>query len=124
MNRGVPCLSRLPASHGVLAIAMLALVVRALVPLGFMPMQVNGATQMMFCHGGLHHAPATTPRSKVTGDGPCAFAVSGGAALQPTALAAIPAAESPRFLVLVASRSADRDTPPRHHAPRGPPAQV
>ena len=58
--------------------ALVAFALRALVPLGFMPMEVNGATQMMFCHG-MHQAAAGTPHTKSQADGPCAFAIGGGA---------------------------------------------
>jgi hypothetical protein len=108
------------ATQGLLAAALLAFVLRALVPLGFMPMQVNGETQMMFCHG-MHHAVAGTPHSKSSADGPCAFAISGGAAPAPTPLATLPTAEAPHFDAVTALRSADRPAPPRHLAPRGPP---
>lgn len=115
-----PGLQRSQITCGILAAALLAFALRALVPLGFMPMQVNGETQMMFCHG-MHHAAAGTPHSKSSADGPCAYALSGGAAVGPAELAALPTAEAPRFDAITAIRSADRPAPPRHLAPRGPP---
>lgn len=115
-----PALHRPQLTQGLVAAALLAFVLRALVPLGFMPMQVNGETQMMFCHG-MHPAAAGTPHSKSSSNAPCAYALSGGAALGSAPLATLASAESPRFEAVQALHSAERPAPPRHRAPRGPP---
>jgi len=110
------------------ALALIAVVARALVPVGFMPMVSHGETRIMFCHDGMPgHAAAADPASHSghgTTEQPCSYATSAGAAPLPATIdfslthAAPEAADAP--VVIPALIPA----PARHAAPRGPPAQA
>ena len=107
------------------ALALLALLGRALIPVGFMPVASHGATHLMFCHGGAAHAPAAGQgRTRHGAEAPCSYALSGGPALLAELtlppLAALPDAQ-PEVAALPGPRAS---APPRHAAPRGPPTLI
>ena len=61
------------------ALALVAVISRALIPMGFMPIVVNGETQLRFCSGvagAAHLDEHGQPGSTSTADAPCMFAVS------------------------------------------------
>lgn len=100
---------------------LLALVMRAVVPAGFMTVADSHGVHMAFCHGSAPqpHAPTGAPH-----DGVCPFAASAGAAPIPTfslapMAAIVPEHASNSLIQPVAPRA-----PHRYHAPRGPPASV
>jgi hypothetical protein len=106
------------------ALAVLALLLRALMPTGFMPSPVHGGMQLVLCSlSGTDVSPherAPHGSDKL----PCPFAASG-------ACAAPPAAPAPRLAVTlrlasatVSYRSPALAVPLRHAAARGPPALV
>jgi hypothetical protein len=104
------------------ALALLGLLVRALVPAGFMPAQLHGEVQLVLCSGdgggpfGAHPVPGNG-----TDKLPCPFAASGATMAAPAHSAA------PTFTFLAQAEVAARyhapaDAPPlRHAAARGPP---
>lgn len=108
------------------ALALVAVISRALIPMGFMPIVVNGEAQLRFCTGGAggatHLDQHGQPGSTSTADAPCVYAVSGGAAPIPTAIHIAHAHAAPRLAVPLADQSALPEAPPRHTAPRGPPS--
>ncbi|MCX7058972.1 MAG: hypothetical protein NTZ79_17875 [Proteobacteria bacterium] len=115
--------SRFPSPRQCLAgLALLALLVRGLIPVGFMPAQLGGATHLMFCHGTAMAMPdAGHSGSKPAAHGYCAYAASSGAALLPVlALQAPPIVPA---AISAASPLSSRVAapPPRHSAARGPP---
>lgn len=107
------------------ALALFGLLVRAAVPVGFMPSPLYGELQLVLCsvadiddaaHGHLPHGGSNNP--------PCPFAAT-GAGITPSPMAA---ATWPVLLTLSRPASAYRSTPdaapPRHTAARGPPASI
>jgi hypothetical protein len=110
------------------------IVVRALVPVGFMPAWQEGSLTMVVCDsdgtgpaahpGHLHHPAHDGPLPRHHGHGECPFAQSTGPALSP-ALAPLTFAYGLTLLTpaAVTSVAAPR-IPPRYHAPRGPPTPV
>jgi len=116
-------------------LALCALALHAAVPTGFMvgvadghaglvlcpgvgPVHATNAAQMpgMNHHAGLHAGAAASS---------CAFALAGAAAMQSHA----PVVAEPYYVYLQPARSAlivslPAEAPPRHLAPRGPPALV
>jgi hypothetical protein len=107
------------------SLALVAVIARALIPMGFMPIVVNGEAQLRFCSGvagGAHFDQHGQPGSTSTADAPCVFAVSGGAAPIPTAILFTLAHVAPRLAVPLAEQSTLPEAPPRHTAPRGPPS--
>lgn len=122
--------------HALAMLLALALAVRALVPLGFMPtVDVHGAIALMFCEGYAPTPTATAPTRDAhhthhvhggaghrTAHTSCPFAASGGATPPPAPLPLyLPAA---RFLAT--ARQPSREPVSRRgfraHAPRGPPS--
>lgn len=107
------------------ALALLGLLARALVPVGFMPIQLAGKLQVVLCAPQgqdarqRHHVPRGGSLST-----PCLFAAS-GAALAPQPCHSAPAAS---WLCVASIRSLccslARAAPLRHAAARGPPADV
>ena len=112
------------------AIAIATAVARALIPIGFMPALVHGTAQLVFCEGGGHHHPHITPSGDDpaghhgSDQGPCLFALSGGAAPLPAALAGAPLAVLADEVAASPTTATLRDAPPRYSAPRGPPARA
>jgi hypothetical protein len=107
------------------ALALVAVISRALIPMGFMPIVVNGETQLRFCSGvagAAHLDEHGQPGSTSTADAPCAFAVSGGAAPIPTAIHFTLAHVAPLLAVPLVDQSTLPEAPPRYTAPRGPPS--
>jgi hypothetical protein len=107
------------------ALALVAVISRALIPMGFMPIVVNGEAQLRFCSGvagGTDLAHHAHPGSTSTADAPCVFAVSGGAAAIPTAIHFALTDVAPRLAVPLAEQSTLPEAPPRYTAPRGPPS--
>jgi hypothetical protein len=107
------------------ALALVAIISRALIPMGFMPVVVNGEAQLRFCSGVagatdlIQHAH---PGSTSSADAPCVFAVSGGAAPIPAAVHIAVAHVAPLLTVPLAEHSILPEAPPRYTAPRGPPS--
>ena len=70
-------------------LAIATALVRALIPVGFMPASVHGSVQLMFCDGGGHHHPDGAPADHDPAghhgadQGTCPFALSGAAPLLP-----------------------------------------
>lgn len=95
-------------SRALLALVLPALVLRALIPFGFMPVAGNGGPTMELCPGAVassghghmhHHQGGSVPASA---HAVCAFAASAAPALSSVVLASLPAAGS-----LAAGRAAD-----------------
>jgi hypothetical protein len=113
------------------ALAIVAALARALVPVGFMPVMVDGTPKLMFCDGhaavGAHHVHGGMPHHEHAGgaksaDGPCVFALSAGAAPLPVVLAGtVPVTAADAFAPR-SDQSTFTSPPRRHAAPRGPPA--
>jgi hypothetical protein len=106
------------------ALALLGVLVRALIPVGFMPMQFQGQVQLVLCSPQSvdlthqHQAPRGTVRH------PCLFAASVAAPAPHSCNEAL-------TVTLLTSRGACArdDSPPRavpwrHAAARGPPLEV
>jgi len=108
------------------ALALIAVVARALVPMGFMPVVVHGQTQLMFCDNGMpgsaHHGHDGHSGSAPGADAPCPFTISGGAAPLPTTIDFAPTGAAPRATAAAVAHTALPEAPPRHTAPRGPPS--
>lgn len=107
------------------ALALLGVLARALVPVGFMPMQLQGKMQMVLCapqgRDAIHQHNA--PRGSSEG-APCLFAAS-AAALAPQPFYTPPAAGWLCVASVCSSYcSPTRAAPLRHAAARGPPANV
>jgi hypothetical protein len=121
------------------ALAVLALALRALIPTGFMVTAVEGHAQLVVCPAGLHRSAHLHPMAgtlhHVAGAehgaaathsaDQCPYALAGGpglagAALEP-AQAFFVQLQPVRAAVLATLPAAP---PPRHQAPRGPPALV
>lgn len=107
------------------ALALLGLLARALIPVGFMPMQLQGKVQMVLCapqgQGATHqhHAPRGSSDST-----PCPFAAS-AAALAPQPFLVAPAASWLRVASLCTLYcSLTKAAPLRHAAARGPPTDA
>jgi hypothetical protein len=102
------------------ALALLALLCRALIPAGFMPGVVHGSAGLMLCDGVTHehhHAGQPEPATHT----PCPFAMSGH-----TAVLSTPACDAILHEVVqrtesLASNSLPSQPPRRHTAARGPP---
>jgi hypothetical protein len=122
-SRSLPAATR----RRIAALALLAVLARALIPSGFMPVAGDGAMRLVVCDGTMHHHPAPDgghPGRQPTHESPCPFAASAGPGLLPLlpmlSFAAATSAETrsiPEF-------SLPSEIPPRHRAPRGPPAIV
>jgi hypothetical protein len=124
-----------PNNNSRLAWLLPLIVIRALVPVGFMPAWEHGALRMVLCEpDGLmaaagqpphhhHHAGAPADRpSHHHAHGECPFGQSTGPALLP---ALTPLATAYTVIALhpaAVTSVADRRIPPRYQAPRGPPA--
>jgi hypothetical protein len=108
------------------ALALIAVMARALIPMGFMPVVVHGETQLMFCDNGGpgsgHHGHDGHSGSTPGADAPCPFAISGSAAPLPVTIGFSLADAAPRTAAPFVARSSLPKAPPRHTAPRGPPS--
>jgi hypothetical protein len=104
------------------ALALFAVLCRALIPIGFMPGVVHGAVQLMPCDGTAHlHARHGEPAPPSTNHTPCPFAMSGGAAPLPATIDASDARTAPQRAALPTEQSLLPEAPARYTAPRGPP---
>jgi hypothetical protein len=126
-------------------LAALALALRVLVPTGYMLAAVHGRAQLVLCPAGLHqgahrhhgagavHQASAMELALLHGHAAgfahaaeqCPFALAGGAGLA----GAVPEPAQASFVLLMPVRTAALATvpvppPPRHQAPRGPPALV
>jgi hypothetical protein len=116
-------------------LAVLALALRSLVPTGFMLERLDGQLSMVLCAAaaptlsmpGMHHDAHLGGHAghHLAAAASCPFALSGGATLASQVLK-VP---DPYFLALRPARVPALATlpaapPPRHQAPRGPPALV
>jgi hypothetical protein len=110
--------------HFVIALLLPLMVLRGLLPAGYMPFTQEGALRIVLCGEGLQqsgadHAPAGSHHND-----DCPFALASGLA-PPTPLFALPASPAP-LLRLPARRFAQQSpafAPLRHEAARGPPAR-
>jgi hypothetical protein len=119
-------------------LAVLVLALRALAPTGFMLERVDGQLSMVLCSGaaptpgmpGMHHGPHPGGQAghphHLAAAASCPFALSGGASLFAAQALKVP---DPYFVVLRPTgaptlTSLAAAPPPRHQAPRGPPALV
>jgi hypothetical protein len=107
------------------ALALLGLLLRALVPAGFMPASAHGEFQLVFCSvpgDGLVHS-GHLPRG-ATDNTPCPFAASATAASPPLSKVA----RTPMLLSVVGIsplyRAPPDSAPLRYAAARGPPLEV
>lgn len=116
---------------GLIALVML----RALMPVGYMPVAIDGHLDIVLCdgQGGLppashahhhHHGGKGAPQGAVHGDEGCTYAQSAHAALAPTLDPGV-ARASPLVLASMAlQQGLIAEAPFRHSAPRGPPLFV
>jgi hypothetical protein len=103
-------------------VALLVVLGRALVPVGFMPDLVNGELQLVPCDGTMpahHHHPGTPTPSPHT---PCSFAMSGGAMLASAVQPVSDRPPAPQARSATPEFSLPSKAPARHSAPRGPPS--
>jgi hypothetical protein len=113
-----------PGLRGWLASATLvALLLRALIPVGFMPVASGSSGHLMFCHGMDGGGPAH-PGSHGAADSHCAFALGAGAAPAPGFAHAPIVRTLDAWVGTTAVTSATQPPPARHSAPRGPPSGV
>ena len=117
--------SRFTLRHGsmrdlIAVAAILVVLLRALIPAGFMPVAAMGGTHLMFCHGA---DPQSVRHSGTHGgaDSHCSFALSSGGAPAPSSLVSNVTVSPDNWLRARQSISAPRAAPARHSAPRGPP---
>jgi hypothetical protein len=125
-----------PNKNSRLAWLLPLIVIRALVPVGFMPAWEHGALTMVLCEpdgvlaqAGMpaHHHHADAPGGAPSphhAHGECPFGQSTGPALWP---ALTPVATAYTLIGLqpaTVTSVAERRIPPRYQAPRGPPATV
>lgn len=109
-----------------IALLLPLMVVRGMLPAGYMPVAEPGGIRMALCSEGLH-GPAETGGSNhhrlPGGGGECLFAHAGPSAPPPAAIA--PASTGFSSALAVASRAEQRPTSvlPRAQWSRGPPAQ-
>jgi hypothetical protein len=116
--------SRLPRTL-IGALLVLALVYRAMIPTGFMPVtDARGVKQMVFCHGVAPADPSAPHAGAKAHDSVCAFAASP----PPAPYAGFSVTPQP---AMVASRAPATAVPvgitrsiPRHSSPRGPPTDA
>ena len=115
--------------------ALTAALVRALIPIGFMPASVHGTIELVFCDGGGHHQadgsrsdydPANRSPAGHHGvdQGPCPFALSVAPPLLAASMPDMAAAVHADELAVAAPAALVREAPPRFSTPRGPPALV
>jgi len=104
-------------------VALVASLCRALIPVGFMPMTVNGETRMMLCDGGAsRHMQPGHSGSHSTHLTYCPFAQSASPAPLPAALqGSIIRLDSPLNAPPLEQESSHPNPPPRYSSPRGPP---
>jgi hypothetical protein len=116
-------------SRALLGLVLPALVLRALIPFGFMPVAGNGGPTMELCpgamaaggHGPMHHehSGGSLPGSA---HALCVFAASAAPALAPVVLAAAPAADSSAAGRAADPASLQLPTILRAQAARAPPS--
>jgi len=108
------------------ALALIAVISRALIPTGFMPGVVDGHAQLVFCDGrgsGMaHHTHHGQAGSGSSADTPCPYALSGGAAPIPSIVNTALAHVVPTVIAPSAEQSPLPEAPRRYTAPRGPPS--
>jgi len=109
------------------ALALVAVMARALIPVGFMPVVVHGDTQLVFCDGVIpgsaHHGHHGHPGPTSISDAPCPFAISGGATPLPAPIDLSLADAAPQTTATpTVAQTSLSEAPPRHTAPRGPPS--
>lgn len=109
-----------------IAFALVAVLARGLIPVGFMPGSVDGRPQLVICNGHMPgmSAPGRHGHPGASGAVLCPFAHVGGAAPMPA-----PALVALTYWSIVlpahrAERGVFADSPPRHRAPRGPPSLI
>ena len=115
---------RAPVREPVAALALIALIARALIPLGFMPGVVDGRPRLVICDGrmsgsadlGRHGRPGSSAET------PCPFAHCWGAAPPPSTLGVSLASTAPMIAVPFIERTVPAGAPPRYSAARGPPS--
>jgi hypothetical protein len=106
----------------VVALLLPLLVLRALIPAGFMVSMVGGAAELTFC-GASQHDPAHHGTTRA--DPSCPFAQSSGPAPLPALPALAQSLDSARFeLPAAVAQTAAPFGPVRQHVPRGPPALI
>ena len=118
-------LRRLSNRQWLAMLLSLALLARALIPVGFMPIVVDGTARLVLCDGGVdHRGHASHPHSSgstPSGDRHCPFALSGLTALLPATAGSLPTDAMPDAPEAGAEDSVQTEPPRRHAAPRGPP---
>jgi len=119
-----------PLRRAVALLALTTALVRALIPVGFMPASVQGTVELVFCNGGGHHPTGGSPADHNPAghhgadQGPCPFALSGAAPFLPEALAGTRVAAAVEAPAASAPLAALRAAPLRYSTPRGPPARA
>lgn len=106
------------------ALALLGLLARALIPVGFMPQQVQGQIQLVLCSSQGADSIHTQHAPRSSASVPCLFA-AGGAALAPAPCQGAPSASWLPVTNDGQHYCAPANAAPlRHAAARGPPANV
>jgi hypothetical protein len=107
-------------------LALIAMIARALIPTGFMPVVVHGEAQLRICHGLAHGLPHHGDHGHAGphSDAPCPFAISGAAAPLPATIDFSLAHTAPELTTRSPEYTALSETPARYAAPRGPPSLV
>lgn len=110
--------------HPVLALLLPLMLLRALLPPGYMPVASDEGLRIVMCSAGLStqaDAPAGTDHSQTGDDGSCLFAHAATFAPPATATCCIALGRPPSFHVPAAPQLPLSTGPPRLTAARGPP---
>jgi len=124
MRRNGRNFRREPVREHFAALALIALIARALIPLGFMPDVVDGQPRLVICNGRMSGSAdlGRHGRSGSSAETPCPFAHCGGAAPLPSTLDVSLAYTTPMIAVTFVERTVPAGAPRRYSAPRGPPS--
>jgi len=107
------------------ALALLAVLVRALIPTGFMPVAGDQAMRLVVCDGIHHHmASHEHPGSTPSRDVPCPFAAGAGPALIPVVAILPQVATTIALQRYLPTPSHPAQAPLRHSSARGPPSRI
>jgi hypothetical protein len=112
---------RLRLREWIAALALLGVLVRALIPVGFMPVAAVDGTHLMFCHAADPH-PSRHSGTQGVAESHCAFALGSSGAPTPAPVTATVTVTPEAPACEGRASSAPNTTPARHCAPRGPPA--
>jgi len=102
------------------ALVLIAFIIQAVIPTGFMPALKHGVVQIVMCRG-LAPGPGSNGHPRANTDAPCVFACAGASAPPLPAISAVPTRIAVRLAEVPREDGVAAEPRPRYVSARGPP---